>query len=452
MANYHRSSVVLVNFVLCTLLLNLLLISACPAHSAEWTLMVYMNAKNTLEPYAIGNFYGMANVGSTQEINVVAELGRPTHHYTNSNEGWSGVRRFLIQKGTRPVPVEAISDPGQEGQSTDMGSPQALSEFIDWSIARFPAKRYMLIIWNHGQGWRFQLAPDRALRVAAASRSQTAAESQRLGASMASVPPLNGYRSVSFDEDSKSTLFNSDIQAVLENRFSSRKLDLIGFDACLMSMIETAYAFRKAADTMVASEELEPGEGWQYEVWLQALVDHPSLDSQGLAKAIVDSYGKHWGNSFLTTLSAIDLTHVSQVVDSVSVVSRLFEDRIASQAPIIRAARAKITPYGNDADLNTSIDLDYFLEMVGNSTTDADVLAAVKTTRKQVASMVLANYASKVDLPLYGSRGIAFYFPASQADFLSDPYRDGYLKTNSTHPVEFVKREEWADFLASYLK
>src|SRR5208337_2743373 len=101
MANYHRSSVVLVNFVLCTLLLNLLLISACPAHSAEWTLMVYMNAKNTLEPYAIGNFYGMANVGSTQEINVVAELGRPTHHYTNSNEGWSGVRRFLIQKGTR---------------------------------------------------------------------------------------------------------------------------------------------------------------------------------------------------------------------------------------------------------------------------------------------------------------------------------------------------------------
>jgi hypothetical protein len=437
--------------VLSVFLMSLSLVAAGPARSAEWTLMVYMNGKNNLEPDAINNFYSMANVGSTQQVNVVAELGRPTHHYTNSDDGWSGVRRFLINKGTRPALADAISDPGQEGQSTDMGSPQTLSEFIEWSIARFPAKRYMLIIWNHGQGWRFQLAPDRTLRITAASRSQTA-KSHELSATVGSVPPLNGYRSVSLDEDTGNILFNSDIQTVLENRFSSRKLDLIGFDACLMSMIETAYAFRKAADTMVASEELEPGEGWQYEVWLRALVDLPSLDAHRLAKAVVDSYRSHWGNSYLTTMSAIDLAQVGQVADSVSTLSRLFESRIASQAPIIRAARAKLTPYGHDAQLNTSIDLDYFLEMVGNSTTDADVLAAVRKTRQQIARMVLTNYASKRDLPLHGSRGIAFYFPASQADFLSDPYRGGYLKNNSDHPVEFVKREAWSDFLASYLK
>jgi Clostripain family len=425
--------------------------SGSPAWAAEWTVMIYMNAKNNLESDAINNFYSMATVGSTSQINIVAELGRPQNHYTNSNGGWSGVRRFLITRTTRPIQSDAISDPSKEGQSTDMGSPQALSDFMDWSMARFPAKRYMLIIWNHGQGWRFQLADDRRLKTAAASRS-TAETRTTLAAALPTVPPMNGYKSVSLDEDSGNILFNSDIQAALETKFSSRKLDLIGFDACLMSMIETAFAFRNLARIMIGSEELEPGEGWQYQGWLKRLVDEPSLDARGVAKAVVDSYRARYGNTFLTTLSAVDLEQAAGVADSVSTLGRLLIARLSQQARTLRSVRSKLTPYGQDANLNTSIDLDYFLELFGKTTKDAELLQAVKITRANIANMVFTNYASARELSSYGSRGIAVYFPASRANFLSDRDHNGYLKNNADHPVEFVKKEAWADFIAAYLR
>jgi hypothetical protein len=79
-------------------------------------------------------------------------------------------------------------------------------------------------------------------------------------------------------------------------------------------------------------------------------------------------------------------------------------------------------------------------------------LAVLKKTRDKIDSTVLANYASTRDISFYGSRGIAFYFPASRADFLADRDHGGYLKGNLTHPVEFVKKEAWSDFLAAYLK
>lgn len=41
-------------------------------------------------------------------------------------------------------------------------------------------------------------------------------------------------------------------------------LDLLGFDACLMATYEVASTLAPYADYMVASEELEPGHGWNY--------------------------------------------------------------------------------------------------------------------------------------------------------------------------------------------
>jgi hypothetical protein len=47
------------------------------ADTAEWTLMVFMNAKNNLEADALANFREIAIVGSIPKVNVVVELGRP---------------------------------------------------------------------------------------------------------------------------------------------------------------------------------------------------------------------------------------------------------------------------------------------------------------------------------------------------------------------------------------
>ncbi|MGY3591492.1 hypothetical protein ACVIGB_008929 [Bradyrhizobium sp. USDA 4341] len=414
--------------------------------------MVYMNGKNNLEVDAIDNFYSMATVGGSDRVNLVVEMGRPEKHYTDSDEAWSGVLRFLVKRDTKPRPGEAVGDLRQSGKVVDMGAPETLADFLDWSMKRYPATHYMLIIWNHGQGWRFQLAREFNLRAMAASRSLTTAAKSQLKSIVSSVPPFNGYRSVSLDEDTGSVLFNSDIQRVLEQRFGEKKLDLLGFDACLMSMVETAYAFRNSVNTMVGSEELEPGEGWQYAAWLAPLLKNPSLDGAGLAKAVVASYQKRYGDVNLTTLSALDLTKTEEVAGATSALGDEMQRRLSAERSAIGKARSGITPYGQAARLVTSIDLDFFLERYRARTNDSAIKSLIDKLRASLRKMTIVNYASKRDLPLYGSRGLAVYFPATQTDYGQDPDHNGYDKKNTDHPVEFVQRQKWADFLAAYLQ
>lgn len=36
---------------------------------------------------------------------------------------------------------------------TDTGDPAVLIDFLSWGIRRYPARRYFVVIWNHGEGW-----------------------------------------------------------------------------------------------------------------------------------------------------------------------------------------------------------------------------------------------------------------------------------------------------------
>jgi len=422
--------------------------------AAEWTVMVYLNAKNNLEPDGIDNFYDMSSIGSTADVNVVVQMGRPKEHYDERDEAWSGVMRFLVKKGTKPRAGEALQDLAKDGENTDMGSPETLARFIEWSMSKFPAKRYFVIVWNHGQGWRFQLAKDRNVKGrAAASRGQqiTADERKQLEALTARVPPLGGFRSVSHDEDTGSILYNRQIQTVLESKFSGRQLELLGFDACLMSMVETAYAFRRAAAVMVASEELEPTAGWPYKAWLAALIKDPTKDAPALGKLVVDAYRDRYGNDRLTTLSSIRLSEVHELGQSISTLGRSMKDNLLAEANIIADVRSQVRPYGQQVRLKTSIDLQHFLDLYQAKTGHAAIRSAIEDVKTKLASVVLANYRSKQSDKPYGSHGLAIYFPASRKDFLDDPNSSGYQK-NAEHPVEFVENEAWGDFLRAYLK
>ena len=48
-------------------------------------------------------------------------------------------------------------------------------------------------------------------------------------------------------------------------RETGREIDLLGFDACLMNMLEVALSTPGTARFIVGSEELEPGDGWPYD-------------------------------------------------------------------------------------------------------------------------------------------------------------------------------------------
>ena len=107
--------------------------------------MVYMNAKNNLEADALDNFREMAASGSTPDVNVLVELGRPKKHIT-TDDGASGVMRFRVAKDQEPVPGPRVVDLTHNPELSDMGSRQALQDFVSWSIRNYPAQKYMLVI------------------------------------------------------------------------------------------------------------------------------------------------------------------------------------------------------------------------------------------------------------------------------------------------------------------
>lgn len=415
----------------------------------EWTVMIYMNGKNNLEPDALNNFHAMASVGSSDKVALVVQLGRPKHP-SKADGNWSGVYRFLVGKDQAPRPGTAVEKVAA-GVASDMGRPQTLADFIKWSKVKYPAKHYMLIVWNHGQGYRLMLA------MLAAKRT-----SRTLAAPLTPKPgfgPIGGFRAVSSDEDTGSILYNAEVQQAISLSFSGTdKLDVIGFDACLMSMLETGYALKSSAKIMVASEELEPGDGWQYAEWVGKLVASPGLDGTALGRAIVESYGGHYGDSYFTTLSMVELSRMDDVALELSQMSDAIRNGGTTELMAMRAARAELSSYGDwdDPPSYLSVDLATLLQRYRSKTSTTALQQQAERVANSARSSVMANYSSKRSQGtpndgLYGSQGLAIYYPRSLEDFQDDYFHTGYLKSNKDRPIEFVRKERWADLLYALL-
>jgi len=382
---------------------------------ADWTVLVYLNGKNNLEPFGLENFEDMAKVGSTDAVNLLVEMGRPLQHYTNRYDAWSGVLRFRVTKGMEPTVGNALQNLG----SPDMGSPETLKNFIRWGMSEFPADHYFIIVWNHGQGYRFQLTADRDTRAKASHDLTVVSE--------AGQDIVGGYRAVSSDDDTGNLLYNSDIQAVLDNTFPNKGLDLVGYDACLMGMVETAYAFRKSTKYMIASEELEPGAGWDYLQFMQLLTQTPKSSASEVGKMVIDSYQNKYRDRTFTTLSLIDLDHIETFGTKLSTLSKYFLDHIDTLKPTLQQARQQVKSYGYpDAPL-ISIDVLYFLANLDAISPDQNVKRQIQELQDLSHSLIVRNYASKIRQGDYGSKGIAIYFPQDKMEMEKDRYKDGYF-------------------------
>jgi hypothetical protein len=427
--------------------------------SADWTVMVFMNAKNNLEKDAFLNFSQMANVGSTDRINVLVEFGRPKVHYYSADESpWSGVKIFRVTKGMLPNPQNAVLDVGE----ADMGAGKTLASFVSWSGKYYPADHYMLVIWDHGQGWRLQLADDARIRTMAANQ-----EVRLLSGGRPSAPPnapsstiLGGIKSVSYDQDTGNILYNRDIQdslarALKEAPFNGAKVDVIGFDACLMAMMETAYAMRNVGQVLVGSEEEEPGEGWNYQKWLekvQADSKAGRADRKTVANDAVSAFEEVYGGAPTgTTLSSLDLAAIEPLATSLGVFANTAKSMLPAQFSTFSKARNAISSYGAHARTKTSVDLSQFLDQLSKAFPNSALSISATQLRKAISGLVLQPFASPDMKKGYGSFGLAIYFPASAADFKADPDSSGYDRNNDFFAVQFVKDIDWSLLVSAYV-
>ncbi|MDQ2692498.1 MAG: clostripain-related cysteine peptidase, partial [Chloroflexota bacterium] len=261
----------------------------------EWTVIVYSAADDeVLEESMWFDVNEMEVVGSTPQVNVVVQLDRYAGAFTGDGD-WTDTRRYLIQQDND---LSSITSPVvQSLGEVDTGDPQTLIDFVTWAIQNYPARKYALVMSDHGGGWTGGFSD-----MSAASYSEL------------SIPEIV-----------------TSIETIRQNT-GIDKFELIGFDACLMGQIEVFGSLYPYSNYMVASEEVEPGYGWSYAAFLEQLAQNPSMNGSGLSQSVVNTYvindvllsgGRASADEIAqeeatTTLSAIESALVPDVIGAMN--------------------------------------------------------------------------------------------------------------------------------------
>jgi len=165
----------------------------------------------------------------------------------------------------------------KEDPDANMGDPSTLQDFITYLNELGSYDKRMLNLWNHG----------------------------------------GAYQGICLDENHEDMLTLNELKEVFEATRTT--FDIIGMDACLMANYSVAKSVKDYATYLLASEELEPGHGWQYEDLVISMGTQKDKDIVTISKAIIDSFidspDHNTDDSIRKTLSLIDLRKVQTISD-----------------------------------------------------------------------------------------------------------------------------------------
>lgn len=379
-----------------------------PELQAAWTFMVYMDADNNLDPWADVDFDEMEQIGSTDQVNVIVlcdRLNEPAYIYK-------------IVKGDKVL----LEDAPICGDEVDMGSPKTVEIFLKYVIKTFPAKHYILDIWNHGNDFVGSCVDEN---------------------------PGNG--------EERGYLYHDELVEALQTVYSDlhvrkgKLINILSFDACLQGMIEVAYYYRNLVDYLVGSEGYISLEGYPYDKILEILVNNPSLEPGDFAKIIVDEYVDYYvkDNMVATrgsfpTLSAIDLSKIDQLVGCLNEFLYAIEGNIEDYIGAITAGRGKgILPWA-EYGWEAYTDLYTLVETIYDSSQNEEIRNMAETLLNSIESTVYVN--SSLQYEAMSTHGLGIYFPPSEAALSNCPLIDGEYYPK----VLFATETEWLNFLLIY--
>jgi hypothetical protein len=303
---------------------------------AKWTFMVYLAGDNNLETYGTKDLNEMKAVGSTAEVAIVAQFDCMSDRTT---------RRYYLS-----TDQDLGTDCVAELPEVNTGDPEALIDFITWAYQAYPAERYGLVLWNHGSGWKdediYHIARHhgvadkitrgqvRGLASGKPSRTLFHTTLEKLV-----VEAVEGERAILFDDSSADFLDNQEMRSVLQEavRRIKQPFDLLGFDACLMNMLEVHYQIRDMCHLVVGSQETEPGDGWPYDAVLAPLAEDPDMTPETLGRVIVDAYVDFYRThhrGLLVTQSAVRMTGVETVAKAVDSLAQALIGSLADRGTL----------------------------------------------------------------------------------------------------------------------
>jgi len=304
--------------------------------------------------------------------------------FDSSDGDWKGARRYLITKDTDTATLGSavVEDLGK----TDMGDYKNVAAFGKWAKAKYPAKKTMLVIWNHGAGW------------------------------IKSAKSLGGSKGISYDDETNNHINIPQLGALLKDMGG---VSLYGSDACLMQMAEVVYEIKDYVPYIVGSEETEPGDGYTYNDLLAPLAAKPTMSAEEFGKLAVNAYADHYagineGSTQSLIKSAAIPGFLTAANDFAYAITKAGEKELAKTA--MGSAQSYAYPENKD--------LYHFAQLVIAGTKDAEVKAKGEALMSYIkTSLVLLNrttngadggwWSPPSD---YGnSHGVAVYLPGTVA-------------------------------------
>jgi len=278
--------------------------------------------------------------------------------------------------------IEEVQDLG----NMDMGKPEQLTNFIEWGQGTYPADHYILVFWDHGGG---------------------------------ALGGFGGYRkedSSPEDFPAAANLNLKQLRDVVETNVQNtgKKFELIGFDACMMGTLEVANSFKNSSRYMVASQDIEPGVGWDWKAMMNFIVAFPDASGAEIGEAIANAYLAKLEldqSASQATLSVIDLAMMEPLNTALAGFSEWQERLLIDTDAWLDLAVSRSSAmdfYTSDLDLDGSADMVDIVSLLDKISVDHRNVPEIVNLKNALEKAVIHKVAGESRT---SASGLSLMFP-----------------------------------------
>lgn len=363
-----------------------------PAEKKKWLVILYSAGDNNLYSALFDDLDELEGVGSDKNTHIVSIADQGKY-----GTAWKGAKIFYLQadaeKGKINSPV--IENLGH----VNMADPEFMGQKIGELIKKYPADYVTVIISDHGGGWEGAIEDDHP-----------------------------NYKFMSLKEIKQA------LQKAVE--IGGKKIDVLGWDACLMAMAEVGYELKDVAKYMVASEQTEGADGWPYgtifsstlkdvlKVAQQMMLTNIEVEPQDFAKMIVKA-AQNFTHS-IKTLSAVDLEKAQEVANKVDELAKAILNNPDSFQKIRNAMTKTEKFYG------TFRDLGHFAKLLQTLDVKDEIKQKAVELEKALAEYVIKEFHTNAHP---NATGVSVEMPTY------------YGPSSSYNETEFAKNTNWDEML-----
>jgi hypothetical protein len=281
-----------------------------------WKVLVYIAADNSLYNDAQASLQEIVTASRLGDIETIVQVDGPSTELSS---------RYICRGGSKELVWEA-----PDGYTDDRKS--RLADFLKSTVdPAGEAKKVFLVLWGHGAGldhvYFYKNSTDNGVDAgtSSATAAPVASSSNLSQGAITSPGPAFQFTALDVLNGGNANRYVSDVALaeVLANysQLIGRKIDLLGFDACMMSMAEIWHELRDSTAVAVASDLEIPLGSWPYAAILGDLAKHPCAEAKTLSAIVVNRFLEKYsaiekGSS--VSLTAVDLSGCDALAKAVT--------------------------------------------------------------------------------------------------------------------------------------